>query len=390
MDIEFLKDAVRDLVNDASGATVDRVQVKVDRILKGLDDQKVHRSSMADRLRADMDRVHALEEELQKLKQTAQQWADTAAKQTNLVSRLSNDVSVQRDRANKAEGKLASTIEALERQQDGSAFLDKIFGTVPPTESDLRLHNLRKVYGELLQRAAIGPNGQKILDECLSLASMLIEKNIAYGNSALNPVRIFARDLDPKAQILVRLDDKLSRLARGSAAGEDVILDLLGYLILYRISDATVAAPEKNQQRSSDRENTGGAVRAESDRIKAALDNIKVRAPTPEEVEKLKAAAEESEKNSPYQPNKKPYFGIQTFLTGVNGLQVLQVDHNSPAMVAGVHPDDRIMSANGVALHTFDQLVEIVDKGGPNVPLILEISRDDKIVLLHVLPGVLP
>ncbi len=33
-------------------------------------------------------------------------------------------------------------------------------------------------------------------------------------------------------QLRVRLDDKLSRLARGEDAGEDVIVDLAGYLIL--------------------------------------------------------------------------------------------------------------------------------------------------------------
>jgi hypothetical protein len=37
-------------------------------------------------------------------------------------------------------------------------------------------------------------------------------------------------------QIKVRLDDKLSRLIHGSAAGEDVVLDLLGYLILLRVA----------------------------------------------------------------------------------------------------------------------------------------------------------
>jgi hypothetical protein len=30
----------------------------------------------------------------------------------------------------------------------------------------------------------------------------------------------------------VRIDDKLSRIARGQAAGEDVILDLAGYLAI--------------------------------------------------------------------------------------------------------------------------------------------------------------
>lgn len=73
-----------------------------------------------------------------------------------------------------------------------------------------------------------------IQEECDLLKGMLLEKNRAYGNSALEPLRIFSR-CDPAEQIKVRLDDKLSRLSRGSAAGEDVELDLLGYLILLRV-----------------------------------------------------------------------------------------------------------------------------------------------------------
>ena len=64
---------------------------------------------------------------------------------------------------------------------------------------------------------------------------MLVAKNAAYGDSALDPVRVFSH-ADPVEQILVRIDDKLSRLARGSAAGEDVEQDLMGYLILLRIA----------------------------------------------------------------------------------------------------------------------------------------------------------
>ncbi len=75
----------------------------------------------------------------------------------------------------------------------------------------------------------------KVKSECDAIAAMLIEKNRAYGNSALDPVRIFSK-ASIEEQILVRLDDKLSRLARGSSAGEDVIKDLLGYLIILRIA----------------------------------------------------------------------------------------------------------------------------------------------------------
>jgi hypothetical protein len=79
-----------------------------------------------------------------------------------------------------------------------------------------------------------------ITEECDALKAMLLEKNKAYGNSALNPLRIFSKASSVE-QILVRIDDKLSRLKRGSAAGEDVIKDLLGYLILLRIAEKGIA-----------------------------------------------------------------------------------------------------------------------------------------------------
>jgi hypothetical protein len=71
--------------------------------------------------------------------------------------------------------------------------------------------------------------------ECEGLRDLLLAKNEAYGDSAINPVRIFSK-VDALEQIRVRIDDKLSRLVRGSAAGEDVELDLLGYLVLLRVA----------------------------------------------------------------------------------------------------------------------------------------------------------
>ena len=65
---------------------------------------------------------------------------------------------------------------------------------------------------------------------------MLLARNASYGKSALEPVRIFSK-ADPTEQIRVRIDAKLSRLARGQAAGEDVILDLIGYLVLLRAAE---------------------------------------------------------------------------------------------------------------------------------------------------------
>jgi len=74
-----------------------------------------------------------------------------------------------------------------------------------------------------------------IVAECDALKAMLLEKNRAYGNSALEPVRIFSK-ASPEEQILVRIDDKINRLMKGSEAGEDVVQDLIGYLVLLRIA----------------------------------------------------------------------------------------------------------------------------------------------------------
>jgi len=65
---------------------------------------------------------------------------------------------------------------------------------------------------------------------------MLIAKNAAYGASAFEPLRIFSR-ADPVEQLNVRIDDKLSRIARGSEyAGDDTEPDLIGYLVLRRVA----------------------------------------------------------------------------------------------------------------------------------------------------------
>lgn len=85
------------------------------------------------------------------------------------------------------------------------------------------------------ERATRVDTREEIAHECDALKRLLIAKNEAYGDSALNPVRIFSK-ASPVEQLLVRIDDKLSRIARGSDAGEDVTQDLLGYLVLLRIA----------------------------------------------------------------------------------------------------------------------------------------------------------
>lgn len=67
------------------------------------------------------------------------------------------------------------------------------------------------------------------------IADLLLAKNRSYGDSALNPIRILSR-ADPQEALRVRIDDKLSRLARGTGDQEDTILDLIGYLVMLRLA----------------------------------------------------------------------------------------------------------------------------------------------------------
>ena len=71
-----------------------------------------------------------------------------------------------------------------------------------------------------------------ICNVCEDVADFLIEKNRQYGDSAINPVRVFSGASDIE-QINVRMDDKLSRIRTSKPEDqEDARLDLVGYLIL--------------------------------------------------------------------------------------------------------------------------------------------------------------
>jgi len=71
---------------------------------------------------------------------------------------------------------------------------------------------------------------------CDEIKEMLIKKNQSYGDSAIDPIRIFS-NANPDEQIKIRIDDKLSRISRGSEFyGDNDVDDLIGYLILLKVS----------------------------------------------------------------------------------------------------------------------------------------------------------
>jgi hypothetical protein len=78
-----------------------------------------------------------------------------------------------------------------------------------------------------------------IVAECNAVRDLLLAKNREYGNSALEPIRVFC-DLPADEQIKVRIDDKLSRLkatrGRETKIVEDTVQDLIGYLVLLRVA----------------------------------------------------------------------------------------------------------------------------------------------------------
>lgn len=99
---------------------------------------------------------------------------------------------------------------------------------------------LKRVVPVRWDRSDAGPSrlpesAVRIARECDRIKATLVEKHLQYGKSATEPVRLFS-NADPEEQLLVRIDDKLSRIAKGDGTGdEDAIFDLIGYLVLLRV-----------------------------------------------------------------------------------------------------------------------------------------------------------
>lgn len=85
--------------------------------------------------------------------------------------------------------------------------------------------------------ATTGTPAALIVDECDSVKALLLAKNAKYGNSALEPKRVFSK-ASPVEQLLVRIDDKISRIQTTgtSAPDEDTLMDLIGYLVLLKVA----------------------------------------------------------------------------------------------------------------------------------------------------------
>jgi hypothetical protein len=81
-------------------------------------------------------------------------------------------------------------------------------------------------------------NTEKVIKEIITeVKDLLIEKNRAYGDSAINPSNIFSNG-DALDSLGARIDDKLMRIKNTGITDEteDTLIDLIGYLVLYKVA----------------------------------------------------------------------------------------------------------------------------------------------------------
>ena len=90
------------------------------------------------------------------------------------------------------------------------------------------------------------PTQQKIAEITEAMRDLLLYKNQKYGDSALNPKKIFYKG-DARNSILIRLDDKLGRIMANADATPRIndVADIIGYCTLLLISMGATQADIK-------------------------------------------------------------------------------------------------------------------------------------------------
>ena len=75
---------------------------------------------------------------------------------------------------------------------------------------------------------------EEIKKKCDEIRDLLIEKNIAYGNSVFDKGLLF--EVDPMYAIQARINDKLNRIkSKETYMSENDLTDVTGYLILLQV-----------------------------------------------------------------------------------------------------------------------------------------------------------
>lgn len=81
----------------------------------------------------------------------------------------------------------------------------------------------------------------RILDVCEQLKKLLLHKNKKYGNSAIEPIRIFVPEGAKLYNIESRLDEKLSRVieevSNTTHPKPGDVVDIAGYCVLWLVKN---------------------------------------------------------------------------------------------------------------------------------------------------------
>lgn len=124
----------------------------------------------------------------------------------------------------------AHEIELVESFEDTVQKFSKTAAVSP--EQAKEIHDLGSEIG-IAESSSFEQSVNRITGD---IANLLILKNKAYGDSALNPVRVFSK-ASRMEQLYTRLDDKLSRVQKGHEyPGDDTIRDIIGYCTLILIA----------------------------------------------------------------------------------------------------------------------------------------------------------
>ena len=102
---------------------------------------------------------------------------------------------------------------------------------LPQIEAQLYAKSLENPWGDL------PPTQRKIHEIMGAMKDLLLYKNQKYGDSAINPKKIFYKG-DSTNSILIRLDDKIGRVMSNTEEKPRVndVCDIIGYCVLLLIS----------------------------------------------------------------------------------------------------------------------------------------------------------
>jgi hypothetical protein len=107
---------------------------------------------------------------------------------------------------------------------------------LPQLEAQLYAQSLESPWGDL------PPTQQKIHELMGAMKDLLLYKNQKYGDSAINPKKIFYKG-DSTNSILIRLDDKIGRVMSNTEEKPRIndVCDIIGYCTLLLISMGVTA-----------------------------------------------------------------------------------------------------------------------------------------------------